>query len=94
MSQEKACHPSIRICPKIRFDADCAEAMLRRLTAKQQLVLAYVAAGYTSKEIGIEFGCSKRTIDACRYRITLKLDIHLTADLTRLAVAAGLVSLE
>ena len=43
------------------------------LTKRQNEILELVAQGDTSEQIGIQLGISKRTVDAHRYNIILRL---------------------
>ena len=52
-------------------------------------MLALVAAGRTSKEIGEQLGISPRTVEVYRSRLMDKLQVGSLPELVRLAVAAG-----
>lgn len=62
------------------------------LTARELQILAQVADGATSREIGTRLGISTRTVEAHRDSLMRKLGIRTVAGLTRLAVEQGLVS--
>jgi DNA-binding NarL/FixJ family response regulator len=65
-----------------------------RLTPRQREVIQLVAEGRSIKEIASILGISVKTVEFHKSRIMEQLDRHTTADLTRFAVAHGLVSLE
>lgn len=56
------------------------------LSQRETIVLQYIGAGATSKEIAARLGISVRTVDAHRASIMKKLDIHTAAGLTRYAL--------
>lgn len=62
---------------------------LNRLTEREREVLALVAAGRTSKEIGEQLGISPRTVEVYRSRLMDKLQVGSLPELVRLAVSAG-----
>lgn len=61
---------------------------LANLTEREREVLALVAKGYTSREIGEKLGISGRTVDVHRANLLGKTGARNTADLIRLAIAA------
>jgi DNA-binding NarL/FixJ family response regulator len=61
------------------------------LSPREVEVLQLIAEGHSSQSIGQQLGISSRTADVHRSNIILKLDVHGTADLTRYAIAAGLI---
>ncbi|MDP7592087.1 MAG: response regulator transcription factor [Litorilituus sp.] len=61
-----------------------------KLTTREQLVLAYIAKGLSSKEIANELFISFRTVEAHRRNIKSKLKIDTLAALIRYAVNYGL----
>lgn len=65
---------------------------LEGLTAREREVLALVATGQTNKEIGQSLGISHRTVETHRESIVRKLRIRTVAELTRFAIATGLVA--
>jgi FixJ family two-component response regulator len=64
-----------------RFDA---------LTSRELEILRHVVAGQINKQIATDLGISERTVKFHRTAITTKLQVHSAAELTRLALAAGL----
>ena len=64
------------------------------LTPRQREVLQLVAEGKSIKEIATVLGISVKTVEFHKSRIMYELDLHTTADLTKFAVAHGIVSLE
>jgi FixJ family two-component response regulator len=66
---------------RARFDA---------LTSRELEILRHVVAGQINKQIAADLGISDRTVKFHRTAITTKLQVHSAAELTRLALAAGL----
>lgn len=64
------------------------------LTAKQRDVLARIASGLSMREISSDTGLSTKTLDAHRRRIQQKLGVDSVAELTRIAIREGLVTIE
>jgi DNA-binding NarL/FixJ family response regulator len=62
-----------------------------RLTARETKVLKLVAKGQTNKKVGITLGITFNAVEKHRRSAMDKLNIHETADLTRYAVANGIV---
>lgn len=60
------------------------------LTPRERSVLAEIASGKTSKEIGATLRISVRTVEAHRDSMTRKLKLRGTAALTRFAMEHGL----
>ena len=61
------------------------------LTAREREILALVADGATSRDIGTRLGISTRTVEAHRDSLMRKLGIRTVAGLTRLAIEQGIV---
>jgi PAS domain S-box-containing protein len=61
------------------------------LSARQIQVLALVAEGKSTKEIGVLLNISYKTADSHRSRIMEKLGVHETASLVRYAIRQGIV---
>jgi two-component system response regulator FixJ len=66
---------------RARFDA---------LTSRELEILRHVVAGQINKQIAADLDISERTVKFHRTAITTKLQVHSAAELTRLALAAGL----
>lgn len=64
---------------------------LRKLTVREQEVLALTAEGYSSKEIGEKLFISPKTVDTYRSRIMEKLGLNHRSELVRFAIRAGLL---
>lgn len=73
--------------------ADGAD-LIASLTAREQAILGLVASGESSKAIARALGVSVRTVESHRARIGAKLGVRTIAGMTKLAVGAGLTSLE
>lgn len=63
------------------------EAMLARLTAREQQVLERIVAGRLNKQIADDLGISIKTVEAHRANIMEKLEVTTVADLMKLALA-------
>jgi DNA-binding NarL/FixJ family response regulator len=63
------------------------------LTARQRGVLQLIAEGKGTKQIASLLRISVKTVEFHKYRIMEELDLHSTAELTKYAIAEGLVSL-
>jgi DNA-binding NarL/FixJ family response regulator len=93
---------------KIYLHPDAAQAVVRRsngeageaapvfedLTPRQREVLQLVAEGRSSKEIAGRLRISVSTVDSHRHHIMKKLGVTGVADLVKVAIRAGLTSLE
>jgi len=64
------------------------------LTPRQREVLQLIAEGHSTKEIATMLNVSAKTIEFHRSQIIRELHLHSTAELTRYAIAHGLVSPE
>jgi DNA-binding NarL/FixJ family response regulator len=62
-----------------------------KLTWRESEVLQLIAEGYASKQIGDVLSLAGKTIEKHRQTLMAKLGLHKIADLTRYAVAAGIV---
>lgn len=71
-----------------------AQVETNSLTPRQREVLQLIAEGHSTKEIAKILNVSPKTIEFHRTRIIRELDLHSTAELTRYAIAQGLVSPE
>jgi DNA-binding NarL/FixJ family response regulator len=64
------------------------------LTPRQREVLQLVAEGKSLKQISALLGISVKTVEFHKARLMSELELYTTADLTRFAIARGMVSLE
>jgi len=80
--------------PALSAEDAAARQTVAGLTVREREVLALVSAGLLNKEIAVRLGISVRTVEAHRDNLGRKLGMRSVADLTRLAVAAGLVPAE
>jgi FixJ family two-component response regulator len=60
------------------------------LTRTEKKILQLVVEGKGNKEIAHLLGCSVRTVENHRYRMTRKLNVDSTASLVRIAITMGL----
>jgi DNA-binding NarL/FixJ family response regulator len=81
-----------RLGEALRGDVDPVPtaARLSQITSREREVLALVAEGRTSREIGTALGISHRTVETHRESIMRKLGIRSVAGLTRFALEAGI----
>ncbi len=68
------------------------EAMLARLTTREQQVLERIVAGRLNKQIADDLGISIKTVEAHRANIMEKLQVTTVADLMKVALARPEVS--
>ena len=68
------------------------EAMLARLTTREQQVLERIVAGRLNKKIADDLGISIKTVEAHRANIMEKLQVTTVADLMKVALARPEVS--
>ncbi len=66
------------------------EALLRKLTAREQQVLERITAGRLNKQIADDLGISIKTVEAHRASIMDKTNSGTVADLMRVVLGAGL----
>jgi DNA-binding NarL/FixJ family response regulator len=66
---------------------------LDKLSPREREVLQLVAEGRSSSEVASLLKISMRTVDAHRFHIMEKLEIHSIAGLTKFAIANGLTSI-
>ena len=64
------------------------------LTSRQREVLQLVAEGKTVKDIANILNLSRKTVEFHKTKIMQRLNLHSTVELTKYAVAHGLVSLD
>ena len=69
-------------------------AMYHALTPRQLEVLRLVAQGHNTKTIARNLSVSSRTVDAHRYQISRRLQVHDVAGMVRYAIHNGLVGSE
>lgn len=62
------------------------------LTDRERQVLKFLVDGYTNEEVGKILGLSRRTIEAHRARIMLKLNMHDLPALVKYSIRIGLTS--
>ncbi len=78
----------------VRRLAGATEPALALITGKEREVLQLVAEGRSTKEIAATLHVSVKTIETHRQNLMAKLDVHSIAELTKLAIRAGLTRLE
>jgi len=66
----------------------------QQLTKRELEVLAYIAKGFTNRQIADALFLSFRTVNTHRANLMQKLNIHDTAGLVRHAISLGLVKTE
>ena len=75
----------------VRGDHDANASLVSQLTGREREVLQGIARGLTNKEIAAELGISHRTVETHRESLMRKLQIRTVAELTRLALATGVI---
>jgi two-component system, LuxR family, response regulator TtrR len=66
-----------------------SEALLAKLTPREQQVLERIVAGRLNKQIADDLGISIKTVEAHRANIMDKLNANTVADLMRTVLAGG-----
>ncbi|MBK5256236.1 MAG: response regulator transcription factor, partial [Vicinamibacteria bacterium] len=61
------------------------------LTDREREVMKLLADGFSSKELANRLGLSVKTVDAHKYNLMRKLEIHNRADLVKYAIKKKLV---
>jgi len=69
------------------------DAMLARLTAREQQVLERIVAGRLNKQIADDLGISIKTVEAHRANIMEKLQVTTVADLMKVALSKSEISI-
>jgi DNA-binding NarL/FixJ family response regulator len=80
-----------RLRDAIRGQQATPAGTLDQLTGREREVLLGVVRGRTNKEIAAELGISHRTVETHRESLMRKLQIRTVAELTRFALAAGIM---
>ena len=62
------------------------------LTAREREILQLVSEGNSSAQVAALLHLSTRTVDAHRFNVMQKLNIHSIAGLTKFAISHGLTS--
>jgi DNA-binding CsgD family transcriptional regulator len=62
------------------------------LTEREKQVLKLLVDGYSNEEVGKILGLSRRTVEAHRARIMLKLNIHDLPALVKYSIRTGLTT--
>ena len=78
----------------LRSYVDGSRPQRPTLAPRETQVLALIARGRMNKEIAGDLKLSVRTVETYRERLMRKLDLHSVAELTRYAIAEGVVSLD
>jgi DNA-binding NarL/FixJ family response regulator len=80
-----------RLRDALRGEQVTTAGTLDQLTGREREVLLGVVRGKTNKAIAMELGISHRTVETHRESLMRKLRIRTVAELTRFALAAGIV---
>jgi DNA-binding NarL/FixJ family response regulator len=75
----------------LRGEYNTPASELDHLTGREREVLLGIARGRTNKEIAAELGISHRTVETHRESLMRKLQIRTVAELTRFALATGIM---
>ena len=74
-----------------RRDSASGGDVVAALSERERQVLRLLAMGSSAKEVAAQLAISVKTVETHRARLCAKVATHSVADLTRLAVRAGLV---
>jgi DNA-binding NarL/FixJ family response regulator len=72
--------------------APAASNQFRALTAREFELLPHLARGLSVKQVASMMSLSPSTVDNHKSRIMKKLNVHKTAELTRIAIREGVIS--
>jgi len=75
-----------------RSERESIAKRLATLTERERQVLEHIVAGRRNKQIAAELGTVEKTIKFHRANLMRKLDVHVVADLVKLAERAGVRS--
>lgn len=68
--------------------------MIPHMTLRMAQVAGFVAMGYINKEIADSLGISIKTVEKHREKLMKTYSLRNTADITRFAVAHGIITLK
>ena len=88
-AQVERMHPQAREAASRRERERINQALMSRLTAREQQVLERIMAGRLNKQIADDLGISIKTVEAHRANIMDKLKANTVADLMRVALAVN-----
>jgi two-component system response regulator NreC len=71
---------------------DDEKVTAERLSARERQVLALLALGHSSKEIGLKLSVSPRTVDEYRARLKDRLGLERRPELVRFALRTGILA--
>jgi FixJ family two-component response regulator len=75
-----------------RIERERIAKRLATLTERERQVLEHIVAGRLNKQIAAELGTVEKTIKFHRANLMRKMDVHVVADLVKLAERAGVGS--
>ena len=78
---------------RVRSDESTLGSALERLTSREREVFQLIAVGKANKEVASMLHVSLSTVKKHRENLQRKLDCHSAAELARLAIREGLLSL-
>jgi DNA-binding NarL/FixJ family response regulator len=89
-------HPDIAqsVVKRRNGDGPAPDPVFEQLTAREREVLQLVSEGRSSKEISTRLGISVSTVDSHRHHVMKKLGVDSVAELVKIAIRAGLTTLE
>ena len=71
---------------------DDEKVTAERLSTRERQVLALLALGHSSKEIGLKLSVSPRTVDEYRARLKDRLGLVRRPELVRFALRTGIIA--
>jgi len=78
----------------VRRLSETGSATLAALTPREREVFQLLAEGKSTKQIALLLGVSVKTVETHRRRVMDKLHVDSMAELTKIAIREGLISLE
>lgn len=68
--------------------------LTRLLSPREREILRLVTSGQNTKSIAVELGLSGKTVDGHRRNLMVKLGVQSVAELTRIAIREGMVTVD
>ena len=87
-----AAHSKVRMTPGRRPSRRQFAPLFAQLTPRELEIAAHLARGLSVKQAAALLKLSPSTVDNHKGRIMKKLNVHKAAELTRLAIRAGLIA--
>ena len=84
----------ILVSDMLHMQSSSGPGLMDRLSSREREVMQLIAEGHTNAKIGEILNLSEKTIEKHRASLIAKLDIQNLADLIRMAIKHGLISVD